>query len=85
MHPDHQVLVELDMKDPAINRLSSTELRPHLLRRKDPIEPLGERQNGLYREGEAPADPMPSSAGASALPSESNAGRFQPADRLYGQ
>ena len=26
---------------------------------------LGERQNGLYREGEAPADPMPSSAGAS--------------------
>jgi len=26
---------------------------------------LGERQNGLYREGEAPADPKPSSAGAS--------------------
>ena len=26
---------------------------------------LSERQNGLYREGEAPADPKPSSAGAS--------------------
>ena len=26
---------------------------------------LGEQQNGLYREGEAPADPMSSSAGAS--------------------
>ena len=25
---------------------------------------LGERQNRPYREGEAPADPMPSSAGA---------------------
>ena len=57
---------------------------------------LGERQNGLYREGEAPADPKPSSAGASlshpclgqlakldrslTLPSVPRAGRFQQVD-----
>jgi len=32
---------------------------------KPDIRHLGDRQNGLYREGEAPADPKPSSAGAS--------------------
>ncbi len=30
-----------------------------------PLRQVGERQSGFYREGEAPAEPMPSSAGAS--------------------